>query len=178
MKTRLAHNTTSRVFHQLYSKLDRRILTWAINLKSGDLIHSCQSWNHEVKSIKIHRRPARTYRFDYKLDDYVESFPKGSYVHDVDIFTTDGGLHNTECCWMPCTTEELISAYSKKTFESLVKIGFIDNRGVKLRTLSNKEKESEEVRPLLHPEWEFVSLVHGLSSPPFPKLNTYKHKYK
>lgn len=77
-----------------------RLITWAKNLKPGDVFGACSAFNHRVKEVKV-----KTFKYD---DDQPE-------ILQVEIEDTTGNLHNIErassthwgCICFPYTIEEI-----------------------------------------------------------------------
>lgn len=149
MKTRLTRGTTNKVFHWLFSKQKRKDYIWAMNLKPGDGINSYDAWNHTVKSIKIIWSSVPPRRLNFDNMSYGRC-PGGTFVQDVDIFTTDGWVHSISetGCIEPAWSIEQIRHYFKSNVEvstsvvdKMIEFGIVDKNGYRLRSATKEEND-------------------------------------
>jgi hypothetical protein len=145
-----------------------------MNLKPGDLVSSCHGFNSEVSKIEVKWTPVNIVNFNFnKLRKEELLCPRGTYVSDVLVFTKDGNIHYTDaphCIFLAQSMKEWTNAYGKETIDQLLRIRMIDQRGVRLRNLTNEEKELPEIKRLLHPEWGFISMKEWPKQHSFPKI--------
>lgn len=140
--TKLATGTSGTVFHRLFSKRERRAYIWAMGLKPGDIINSFDAWNHEITKVEILWDTVSMCRFNSKY--HWGLTPRGTYVCDVAIYSTDGWVHyisESGVIEPALSLEKLYWWHSKQAVDLALSMGIIDGRGVRVRDATDDERE-------------------------------------
>lgn len=143
MNKRLTTGCKKRIFHRLYSKSERRTYRWAMSLKKGDLINSFDSMNHEVEYIEVFWRSIGIAYFNFKKDRWGH-VPRGRYIEDVIMHTTDGWQHHiseTGCIVPAYSVEKMISLFGEACLAYKRSVGICDERCVRLRSATDDERK-------------------------------------
>jgi hypothetical protein len=148
-KTRYVRGVTSGLAREIYGKLQRKLILWAMNLNPGDRINSVDGCNHIVKTITIQWRPVQNFLYSHKRKNgchwvRAKRQTSGTYVANVYIETTNGWAHNVDD-WVrvvPAMPVDCIKSFmTKQVIDKEIELGILDKDCNRLRAPTNKEYE-------------------------------------